>query len=125
MKKKYNKYHNVKKNGYDSTAEYERSLVLKEMENKWEISELKEQISFVLQPPFVNSKGEKIRDIRYIADFTYYIGDKYIVEDVKSPISCTPSYKIKKKMLEYKFPEVFFNEYMIWKKSKKKSPSTD
>ena len=36
------KYKNVKKNGYDSTIEYKRSLVLKEMEREGIISNLQE-----------------------------------------------------------------------------------
>lgn len=109
-----NKYHNCKVmvDGikFDSKAEARRYAELKLMEDTGHIKELKLQPKFELQPKYKNSKGQCIRAITYKADFSYIethseVG-KLIVEDVKGVE--TKEFKIKKKMLEYKFPDIDF-----------------
>ena len=108
------KYKNVKKNGYDSTIEYKRSLVLKEMEQEGIISNLQEQVEFELVPPINVTEEIQLKTktkfitkcvqlpIKYKADFTYYRGDEYIVEDVKgSAFIVTPEFKLKAKLMRY------------------------
>lgn len=71
---------------FDSTKEAKRYLVLKEAQDKGEISDLKRQVRFELYPM---RKGETLgekwteRKSEYIADFTYYKDGQYVVEDVK------------------------------------------
>lgn len=109
-----NKYHNCKVmvDGikFDSKAEARRYVELKIMEDTGHIKELKLQPKFELQPKYKNSKGQCIRAITYKADFSYIethseVG-KLIVEDVKGVE--TKEFKMKKKMLEYKFPDIDF-----------------
>ena len=108
------KYKNVKKNGYDSTIEYKRSLVLKEMEQEGIISNLQEQVEFELVPSINVTEEVQLKTktkfvtkcvqlpIKYKADFTYYRGGEYIVEDVKgSAFIVTPEFKLKAKLMRY------------------------
>lgn len=101
-----NKYFNhkiVNKYGkFDSKKEYERYLILLDMQSKGEIFELKRQPEFVLIP---YQKGQKRneRQCKYIADFEY-LDQKgtRIVEDVKSEITKKqPEYIIKRKLMHY------------------------
>lgn len=110
------KYHNIKMeyNGvmYDSKKEAKRQYVLNMMERGGIIRDLERQKRFLLQEAFVNNKGEKIREISYIADFYYYDNERgsLVVEDVKSPATRTDVYRIKKKLFEKKYPEILFFE---------------
>lgn len=67
------------------------------------IRDLRLQVEFTLQPAYTTPEGERVRAIRYLADFTYYrrSGDgwKYVVEDVKSKATRTRAYLMKKKMM--------------------------
>lgn len=67
------------------------------------------QVPFVLQPPFTDATGNKIRAIKYIADFVieYKDGHKEVV-DVKG--YRTDVYRLKRKMLCYRYPEINFRE---------------
>ena len=108
-----NKYRNKKMvlNGrvYDSKKEMLRAIQLRQMEKMGMISDLQEQVRFVLQEPFVNNYGKKIREIAYIADFTYEKDGKQIVEDVKSQVTRNIDvFRIKHKMFEKRYPEKFF-----------------
>lgn len=95
---KRNKYHNQKVtidgHKFDSIAEGNRYLVLKDMLDRGEITNLK------LQPPFVLFKsfkyqGRLIRQIKYIADFMYIevSSDLIVVEDVKGKV--LPVFRLK------------------------------
>ncbi len=106
---KNNKYGNKKIYGngekFDSKLEYERYKQLKLLERTGEIRNLRLQTKFVLQPAYTKN-GKKIRAIEYFADFTYYDTrkEKMIVEDTKG--IKTEVYKIKKKIFEYKYPDL-------------------
>ena len=85
------------------------------------ITDLKLQEEFTLQSAYTAPNGERIRAIRYLADFTYKVGKlppdplqvaaedaehwqaegpgAYVVEDVKSKATRTDKYKMKKKMM--------------------------
>lgn len=94
---------------FDSKKEAKRFNELKILEKANEISELRLQVKFELQPSF--KKGNKTyRKIEYIADFTYYDNklNKYIVEDTKG--FRTEVYKLKKKLFEYKYPHLTIKE---------------
>lgn len=77
---------------------------------KWagEIKSIDMQVSFVLQPPFKHG-GKTIKGIKYVADFviTYPDGRKKVI-DTKG--YRTKEYKLKRKMLLYKYPEIDFEE---------------
>tara|TARA_A100001015_G_C14988563_1_gene712687 strand:- start:675 stop:992 length:318 start_codon:yes stop_codon:yes gene_type:complete len=46
----------------------------------------------------------------YVADFEYYVNGETIIEDVKSPVTRTAVYKIKKKILETYDPPIYVRE---------------
>ena len=110
-----NKYGNHKQKYdniiFDSGKEVGRYMELKLMENAGYISNLLLQQRFELLPAFRHN-GEAHRKIEYIADFTYTLKDgKKIVEDVKSPITrINPVYRIKKKLLLFKYKDFTFLE---------------
>ena len=94
---------------FDSKAEARRYCELKMLEKAGEIADLQMQFSFQLQPPF-RKNGKTIRAINYIADFVYTDTRKrrIVVEDVKG--FKTKEYLLKKKLFEYKFPDLTITE---------------
>lgn len=92
---------------FDSKKEAERYLVLKDMLKHDEIEELKIQPKFLLQDSF-KYRGQVIRKIYYIADFSYIKEGNLVVEDVKG--KKTDVYKLKKKLFLYKYPKMDFRE---------------
>lgn len=104
------KYHNKKviANGvvFDSQKEARRYQELLLLEKAGEITDLKRQEKFVVIPKqhedYSQKKGKVIeRECVYIADFTYYRGEEFIVEDVKGVK--TKDYIIKRKLMLYQF----------------------
>lgn len=102
-----NKYHNRKTKGFDSAKEWRRNQELEALQRVGEISELNRQVPFVLMPSYTiadetTRQGYRtVREIRYIADFTYRLKDgTRIIEDVKG--IQTDVFKIKRKLLERK-----------------------
>jgi hypothetical protein len=102
-----NKYHNRKTKGFDSAKECRRNQELEIMQKAGEISELRRQVAFVLMqsytiPDETTKQGFRtVREIRYIADFTYRLKNgTRIIEDVKG--MQTEVFKIKRKLLERK-----------------------
>lgn len=101
------KYHNRKTKGFDSAKEWRRNQELETLQRAGEISELNRQVPFTLMPSYTiadktTKQGFKtIREIRYIADFTYRLKDgTRIIEDVKG--MQTDVFKLKRKLLERK-----------------------
>lgn len=107
------KYHSTKivteEGTFDSKREYERWLVLKDMERLGLISSLKRQVSYELIPtqkldaPRYNKKTKKYQrseiSVRYIADFVYEEDGKTVIEDAKG--MQTDTYKIKRKLMKF------------------------
>lgn len=109
-KEKRSKYNNRKTQidgiTFDSEKEALRYAELKMLEKAGKITELERQKKFELQPAFYY-QGHKQRAIFYVCDFFYRQGDKYIIEDVKSPITKNNAvYKLKKKMMLYRGYEI-------------------
>lgn len=99
---------------FASKREAARYRELKLMERAGKISELSLQPRFELQPSF-KREGKTIRAIEYVADFVYTEGDDKrkgprvrVVEDVKG--MRTDVYKLKRKMLLFKYPYIVFRE---------------
>jgi hypothetical protein len=90
---------------FDSKREANRYCELKLLEKAGKIKDLKLQHQFVLQPPF-KKNGKTIRAITYVADFVYFDLERMrnVVEDVKG--YKTDVYQLKKKMFEYKYPDL-------------------
>ena len=92
---------------FDSKKESQRYIELKRRQAIGEISGLELQPPFLLQEGFTRD-NKKYRPITYVADFKYVENGKVIVEDVKG--FKTPEYKIKKKLLLYKYEGFEFRE---------------
>ena len=107
------KYHNketvVDGITFDSRLEAARYRELKLMERAGAIQALTLQPEFELQPPF-KKNGKTYRRIVYKADFSYYSvkEGKVIVEDTKGYV--TKEYALKKKLFEYRYPELTIKE---------------
>jgi len=92
---------------FDSKGEAYRYGELKLLYRAGVISRLELQPVFELQPKFTKN-GKTYRAIKYVADFRYIEGGDTIIEDFKG---CkTNIYKLKKKMFEYKFPNLTLKE---------------
>ena len=92
----------VKKNG-----RYYQQLKL--MERQGLIKDVKLQVKFELQSKY-KKNNKTIRAINYIADFTYFDVNKgkTIIVDTKG--YRTEVYKLKKKIFEYKYPDLKIKE---------------
>lgn len=93
------KYHNKKGWGFDSKKERLRYQELLLMERAGKIQGLTRQVRFELIPAqYQNGKCIE-RACNYIADFTYWVGNEFVVEDCKG--FRTDVYKIKRKLMLY------------------------
>ena len=92
---------------FDSMAEMNRYLELKQLETSGVIAGLELQPKFLLIPK--TEKGG--RAVYYIADFKYTKDGKIIYEDVKGVQA--EVYKLKKKLLFYKYPDICFFENKV------------
>lgn len=111
------KYHNrpTTVNGirFDSKKEASRFVVLSSMQQSGKIRKLRLQAQYTLQESYITPEGERVRAIRYVADFAYeratepdVTGKVYwlpVVEDVKSAATKTDKYKIKAKLLKERY----------------------
>ena len=97
MKNKYNakkvEYNGIK---FDSAFELDCWRYLKKLASEGKIKDLNRQIKFELLPA-----NSVYRALNYVADFVFFVGDKYIVADAKGMV--LPEFKIKQK--------IFFDRY--------------
>ena len=88
---------------FDSKKEARRFDELSMELSAGRIRDLRLQVEFTLQPAYTTTTGERVRAIRYLADFAYYRWDGqnwlYIVEDVKSKATRTKTYLMKRKLM--------------------------
>ena len=89
---------------FDSKKEREYYVILEMMLKNKQITDLKTQVKFELQPSF-KFKEKTIRSINYIADFTYIDKkNKLHIIDVKSEATKKDKvYRLKKKIFQYKY----------------------
>lgn len=93
-----NKYGAHKSGGYDSAKEHRRANALKLMQRAGLISNLREQVKYVLIPTQRDNNGNLLeRECSYYADFVYDKDGVTVVEDTKGVR--TPEYKIKRKLM--------------------------
>lgn len=105
---------------FDSQKEARRYDYLIGQEQAGHIRDLRLQVDFTLQEAYTDTEGQRVRAIRYKADFTYYrppqndshgaywadtLGAPWVlvVEDVKSRPTRTKDYAMKRKMLKDRF----------------------
>ena len=107
----YNKYHNKKTiiDGFkfDSEMESHYYIYLKHLKEIGEVVAFELQPTFLLQEGFNTKEGKRIRCIEYTADFRviYRDGHEEVI-DVKGKM--TEVFKLKKKMLLYKYRDINF-----------------
>lgn len=112
---KKNKYRNTityyKNIRFSSKKEKSRYIELKQLEKAGIIKELELQPKFLLLDT-IHYKGKTYPKTYYKADFKYKTKDGVeIIEDVKSKItSKDKTYRIKIKLLLYKYPNIEFRE---------------
>jgi len=96
---------------FASKAEMQRYGELRIMQKAGIIRDLEIQPEYILQEAFT-WKGQKFRPILYRADFRYLdlTTNRNIVEDVKAKSYLTEVYKLKKKMLLKRYPDLNFVE---------------
>ena len=90
---------------FHSKKEAFRYTALKMMERQGLIQDL------ICQPRIPLEVNGKIIG-HYVGDFKYWDGEKFVLEDVKSPATKTPLYKLKKKILETYDPPINIIEIM-------------
>ena len=102
-----NKYGNRKTKLYDvvfdSAAEAERYLALKDMAERGEITDLVLQPEFEILPSF-SCRGDNYRSINYRPDFGYTENGVHVVEDVKG--FATDVFLMKAKLFRYRYPDI-------------------
>ena len=84
---------------FDSKKEARRYDALLVLLKTGEITDLKIQPEFTLIEAYTKPDGERVRALRYRADFSYRRGGVLIVEDVKSPATRTRTYLDKRKLM--------------------------
>ena len=113
MRNKYgNKKTTVDGLVFASRAEAHRYAELRILERGAAIRDLVLQPEFLLQASF-KKDGKTVRAVKYVADFQYFDNDtrKWVVEDVKGGNATkTAAYSIKKRLFEYKYPELTITE---------------
>ena len=103
---KKSKYHNTKVeyNGikFDSVREMRHYQLLEYRQKIGEIKELKLQVPYELIPKY-KMNDKTIRKTTYVADFVYYDTRDNKIHVVDTKGFRTETYKLKKKMFEYKY----------------------
>lgn len=116
-KTKENKYHNQPdsrgKVRFDSKKEARRYDELMLLLQTGSIRKLRLQAQYTLQESYITPEGERVRAIKYMADFAYERATKPdctgtvhwvpVVEDVKSRATKTAQYEMKKKLMRDRF----------------------
>ncbi len=114
---KARKYHNKPDTRgalhFDSRKEARRFDELMVLLRAGKIRKLELQRQFTLQESYITPEGERVRAIKYVADFAYErvtepdaVGEVHwlpVVEDVKSTATKTEKYKIKAKLLKERY----------------------
>ena len=111
----YNKYKNIKteKDGYKFDSKLEESYYeyLLDLKYKGIVESFEMQVPYLLQEAFVNNNNEHIRKIEYKADFVvnYEDGHQEVIDIKPASLQMIrPEFKLKRKLLMYKYPEINF-----------------
>jgi hypothetical protein len=88
---------------YDSAKEARRGAELRLLERAGKIQDLCAQVKYTLIPAQKRDGKVIERAVTYIADFVYKENGETVVEDVKSPATRTPVYRLKKKLLLWEY----------------------
>lgn len=93
---------------FDSIMESKFYVYLLELKGSKEIKKFERQVTFELQPKFKDKfSGKTVLPIKYISDFVVTDKDGSVfVVDIKGVE--TPDFRIKKKLFQYKYPDIQF-----------------
>lgn len=93
---------------FDSIMESKFYVYLLELKGSKEIKKFERQVAFELQPKFKDKfSGKTVLPIKYISDFVVTDKDGSVfVVDIKGVE--TPEFRIKKKLFQYKYPDIQF-----------------
>lgn len=93
------KYRNQKTDGYASKKEARRAAELKHLAQTGAVSDLREQVAYLIVPKAIGPDGRVIeRAAHYVADFVYRDATgREVVEDTKG--MRTDVYKLKRKLM--------------------------
>lgn len=93
---------------FDSKKEADYYCELKMLKLAGVVASFERQVPFELQPKYKKC-GKTVRAIRYLADFVVAYADGHTeVVDVKGVR--TEVYKLKRKILEYRYPDIRITE---------------
>lgn len=93
---------------FDSKKEADYYCELRIMKMAGEVIGFEMQVPYELQPKYQRN-GKTVRAIKYVADFVVTYADGHVeVVDVKGVR--TKEYRLKRKILEYKYPNILFRE---------------
>jgi len=89
---------------FDSIKEHDYYIILLDKLKHNEISELKRQVKLIIQPSFKMPNGETVKEIYYLADFSYKdsAGIIHYIDVKGGEATKTAVYKLKKKLLASK-----------------------
>lgn len=94
---------------FDSKKEAKRYQELEALKRAGVIQHLELQKKFEICPKIAGVKGSRAR--HYVADFTYDVHGRKVIEDVKSEITRkNPVYTLKKQLVQWQYPEYVFRE---------------
>lgn len=91
---------------FDSHKELRRYLELRLLERSGQITGLQRQVRFELIPAQKDGNGKFVEcSLTYVADFTYYQNEEFVVEDVKGykQGGAYSVFTIKRKLMLYKY----------------------
>lgn len=94
---------------FDSKKERDKYLELLLLQKAGEVKSFDLQPQFILQEGYRNKEGKWVRPITYRADFRVkYPDGREVVIDTKG--FRTKDYLLKRKMFEYRYPDIDFRE---------------
>ena len=91
---------------FDSQAEANRYLLLRELQERGEIEDLRVHTRWQLVDDFTDGDGQTVRGIQYEDDFSYRRNGRLVVEDVKGVK--TAVFRLKEKLFKQRYPQVLF-----------------
>jgi hypothetical protein len=91
---------------FDSKKEAQHYLVLKARLSRCEIFDLQRQVVYELK----GINGTIV--CRLIPDFQYKENGRLVIDEVKSKVTITPIYRLKKKLFIDNFPHILYREIL-------------
>lgn len=99
---------------FDSKSEYERYLILLQKQKEGKIRELERQHTFEILPKLMRAETIQLKTktktvqrveesaVHYTPDFTYYEGDVWVIEEVKSDgTMMARDYPLRRKLMKH------------------------